>query len=455
MNPHSVDIVEQNCGLCGTGCRVEVSVQTDKITQIAPANNGHFNGNNLCFSGRFGWQIYENGNKIKTAFKLNPGNMKNIEDFLTPISKKDEIVAMLKAKLEVSQTRKIYIAPTVTNEEILLMKEVSQKIGAEISTISLHNNFVDKLRDTNLYQKTYQDFSDAEVIVIVGKIRRTLKSLLRIQQQAGKRMIIISNEDTKFNEFADELFTEEPIDETLDKIIENYYDREDNEKEQEAINPIELELPEKTLFVYDRGNVSEDIAWNVWMLASVICNFQAGSGVMETSNFANSKGLHKFGIKSGKVETSDFVILYGELPCEEQKGILKNSKFILSISTHIDDNDPAHLILPAPSYLELNGTAIANDGGITEFNNPKNSTVFDELLNVFYEAGFIGKTQNSNKFWLKKVKKELDIKPEVTEMNDEKLLDLLYTVENAKIDIPVQHCLQKNLIAKLKLSIKE
>jgi formate dehydrogenase major subunit len=455
LNPHSTDITEQNCGICGTGCKVDVSVMTDKVTLVEPAKDEGFNGNNLCFGGRFGWQIYENGDRLKKPYKLNPGNMKNIEDFRTEVTDKTEIIDLIKENTANAETKKIYVSPTVTNEEIMLMKEVGKKLGAEVCSLSITKSFTDKLRETDLFHKKYEELDEAETIVIVGKISRTLKSLIRMKQKSGAKLIIISNEDNKFNQFADVLFDEEPIEDTLDKIIENYYEREDSDSEEEKIAPIELDLPEKTLFIYNTNNVSEEVSWNVWMLSSVVCNFKSGSGVLQTSQYANLNGLYKFGIKPGKAETTDFALLYGELPCEEQKGIIKNSKFILSINTHTDDNDQAHLILPGPSYLETEGTAIANDGSISKFANPKNSTIFDELLVIFYKAGLLTKAQNNKKHWLNKVKRELKANIELSEMSDEQLLDFLYTIENPKIDVPVQHCLQKNLIAKLKHSIKE
>ncbi len=455
LNPHSVNVTEQNCGLCGTGCKIDVSVLTDKITLVEPAANEDFNSNNLCFDGRFGWQIYENENRLKTAYKLNPGNMKNIEDFRTELKNKTEIANLIKDNSANAETKKIYISPTVTNEEILLMKEIGKKIGAEVCSISMTKSFTDKLRETEIFNKTYKDLDEAESIVIVGKISRTLKSLIRMKQRSGAKLIIITNEDNKFNNFADVLFEEELIEETLDKIIKNYYEHEENESDEEKIVPIELELPEKTLFIYNTNNVSEEIIWNIWMTASVVCNFNSGSGILQTSQYANLNGLYRFGIKPGKVETTDFALMYGELPCEGQKSIIKNSKFILSVNTHIDDNDPAHLILPGPSYLEMKGTAIADDGRITKFVNPKKSVVFEELLAIFHKAGLITKAQTGNKHWQNIVQKEMNTASEKTEMSDEQLLDFLYTIENPKIDIPVHHCLQKNLIAKLKHSIKE
>ena len=287
-------------------------------------------------------------------------------------------------------------------------------------------------------------------MVIVGKISPVLQTLIRIEQRKGKKLILINNNHQEFNRFADELYNEDPITDTLDKILENYYEEdEENEDEDDAIrvtervSPIELELPEQTLFLYSREDISEEAAWNVWMLSSLVCDFGVGSGVMQTSQFCNLRGLHRFGLKPGKPQNFDFVIFYKELPCEEQKKLLKNSKFMISCNTHIDDSDPSNVFIPAPSYLEMEGTAIADDGRITHFRNPKKSDIFAQLLKGLQELDLITKKQADPAFWTKAVKKELNKPVEKKEMNDQQLLDYLYTLENVKYNIPKLHNVQK------------
>jgi hypothetical protein len=148
------------------------------------------------------------------------------------------------------------------------------------------------------------------------------------------------------------------------------------------------------------------------------------------------------------------VIFYKELPCEEQKKLLKNSKFMISCNTHIDSSDPSNVFIPTPSYLEMEGTAIADDGRITYYKNPKKSNIFSKLLNGLYELDLISKKQADPKYWINEVKKELKNPVVKKEMSDQQLLDYLYTLENVKYNIPKLHNVQKLKLEAMRRLIK-
>ena len=371
--------------------------------------------------------MLENPDRIKEPYLHNEDNLEKDTKKWVPVTDKENLYQTIKHKLEQAKTKNIYLSPTSTNEEILAMKTVADNIGADISSLSYEQTFVDTLANTTLFSKTYEDIKQAETIILVGKISRVVKSLCRIEQKKGKKLVIITNENKDFNDFADNLFNEEPVSETLNRILEYYYEDEDEITEditakEEKIEPIYLELPQKTLFIYNRDFITEETVWNIWMLSSMICDFGNGSGVLNTSHFSNFKGLRRFGIKSGKPTKSDFAIFYGELPCEEQKKILKNCKYMISINTHIDESDPSHVIFPAPSYLEIEGTAITNDFRIAHYKNPNEAT---------------------EKYWQSQVNNLLKDDIECKEMTDQQLLDFLSNVEKVKFELPKQHNVQK------------
>ncbi len=326
LNPHKLIKIEQNCGLCGTGCKIDIFIQTDKVSYINPSENSGFNDRNLCFSGKFGWQMLEIENRIEVPYIKIEENLEKTKECWLKEENHEKHTNTIKDKLATAKTKKIYISPTSTNEEILLMKEIAKKIGAEICSISYEKSFVDELSKTNLMNKTYKDIEKSEVIIIIGKISSVLKTLIRIEQRKGKKLIIITNENKDYNNFADGLFNEEPIADTIDRILENYYEDENCEYDDEENDLIALDLPTKSLFIYNREHVSEEAILNTWILSSLVCDFKEGSGVLPTSDFSNFRGLQQLEISPGKIECSDFAILYGELPCEEQKKIIKNSK---------------------------------------------------------------------------------------------------------------------------------
>lgn len=216
-------------------------------------------------------------------------------------------------------------------------------------------------------------------------------------------------------------------------------------------------LPAETLFINNSDYLKEKSIWNIWMLSSFICDFSTGSGVLPTSNFSNMRGLREFGIKAGKPEISDFVIVYGEHLNEIQRKTIKQSKFIISIRTHLEDNEISDIVIPQTSYLEIEGTAIANDGRITTYKNPKKSHLFENLLITFKEIGLLNGKKVKKEFWKKQViqalKTETENKKKITEK--EKLTDYLNSIEKIKVDSQKHHSLQNYLIAKLKLTTKE
>jgi len=448
LNPHITNEIVQNCGLCGTGCKIIVNTQTDNITSIVPATDG-FNGRNLCFDGKFGWQIFEQSIRIKQPYR-------RIEDEWYE-SNNETAYELIREKLAIAKTKKIYVSPTSTLEEILMMKEVAKNIGAEICTLTYQKSFINKIGETNLIDLNYEDLNYAETIVIVGKISHTLKMMVRSLQRKGKKLIIISDENSEFNNYADELINDDPISESLERILEHYHNEEEISDENSVAVvksktniPSIHTLPEKTIFIYCRNNVNELAAWRTWALAALICDFQQGSGVLPTSQLSNFRGLMRIGIKPGKPENSDFVILYGELPCEEQKKQLKNSKFIVSVNTHSDEADPSHILLPKPSYLEINGTAISNDGRISVFNNPKNSIMFDDLLKKFQEVGLLDKKHAIPSYWHKFAQKLAHKKSTSKSMSNQELYDYLESIENVEFDATKQASVQRKLITKLK-----
>ncbi|MBN2460594.1 MAG: FAD-dependent oxidoreductase [Candidatus Cloacimonetes bacterium] len=451
LNPHEVDKITQNCGLCGTGCKIDVYRQTDKVTYINPAEEPGFNDRNLCFAGKFGWQMLEDKDRVKMPYLRIEENLESKEGPWRCLEK-DQVRQMIGEALAKASTRRIYISPQVTCEEMLLMQTIAEKTGTQISSLSYTRSFIEDLHNTSISQKTYADLEQAEVIFIVGKISHTLKILARTQQRQGKKLVLLTNEKKEFNSFADELFDEDQVTDTMDRILEYYYDENDGEdtEREDRPEPIELELPKKTLFLYCREYLSEEAVWDIWLLASLVCDFSEGSGVLATSEYNNLKGLQHLGIKPGKPEKSDFIILYGEHPCEDQRKMLKNSHFILSINTHLEESDPGHVILPLPSYLEIEGTALANDERMIYFHNPKKSILFQELLSLFLELGLITPSQANPSYWLQKTREILSAPYHKKEMNDQQLYEYLNSVEDISFQIPKITCIEKKRVDALK-----
>jgi formate dehydrogenase major subunit len=449
QNPHPGEIVEQNCGLCGTGCKVAVHVQANTVTSVTYPQQQDFNGRNLCFDGKFGWQIFQSPQHLETPYIANEEtSLEKIERTLHPCEEYDKLYALAQDKMNEAKSRNIYVSPACTNEEILLMKQVAKNIGASISSLSFDTSFVDDIAKTNLMNTTYLDLQHAETIVIVGRVSQTMRTMCRALQRKGAKLILINKEQSEFNRFADDYY-HEPPEEVLRRVIADYCEEEE-ENEDERVEPITMDLPPKTVFLYSRDRVNEEIIWEVWMLASIICDFSQGSGVLPLSHYANFRGLQQLGIKAGKPRAADFTLLYGELPCEEQKKHVKNSKFTVSYLTHLDESDPAQIIFPRPSYLEIEGTALANDGRISRFHNPMHSNSFTQVLCSLQKMGMLSQEQTDPAYWQAAAETALSQEQPRKTMNDEQLRELLYNIEKVHFDKPKQHNIQKIMTAKLK-----
>jgi len=447
LNPHLCEKTTQNCGLCGTGCNIDVSVQNNRVAIVEPALGDTHNQRDLCFDGKFGWQIFEDDDKITQPYQRE-------SDYWLPVKSIDDAATIIEEKLHKAETKMIYISPTSSIEETLLMQHIAKKIDSKVASLSIYKSFVDKLVDTNLYTKTHEDLEQAECIVLIGKLSKVHKTIARRLQRKGAKLIVITKEKNDFNDFADELHNDEPVIKTLEKILQYHIElikdeMDDIEDIEQTIETLKLDLPEKTVFMYNRDLISEEEIWNTWAISTFVCNFEEGSGVIPTSKFNNFRGFQELGINAGEPANYNFVLFYGELPCEEQKKCIKNSNFIVSVNTHIDDADSSHLLLPKASYLEMEAHSIADGGRISIYKNPKKSKLHNELLQTFKKAGLLTAQEATASFWTKKAKIFINKKRKTRFLSNQELLDYLYTIENIHFDKPKQASIQKKRITKL------
>ncbi len=159
-------------------------------------------------------------------------------------------------------------------------------------------------------------------------------------------------------------------------------------------------------------------------------------------------------IEEAPLEKTDFVILYGELPTSRYLNWISQAEFIVSINTHIDKKEPANLVIPLPSYLDIDGTAIADDGRITKFRNPNQARYFDNILSIFHNMGILTQKQANPKHWKKEVQEYLAEEPEVTIYTNEKLMDYLHPIEDYSNYVPKFNSVQKIMLYNMKRMTK-
>ena len=375
LNPHKAEeSVIQSCGQCGTGCEVEINLTADRVTTVEAAPEA-WNGRNLCFKGRFGWQVIDDEARIKSAYINKDNNWENVCSCSIP--------QLIKDKMAKAKANKILVHPSTTMEELSMLQKVASNMNAKLESLSFAADLSDRLPVDDL--ASLDAIEDAEAYYVVGEISQTLRTMLRLQQRNGKKLWLVNDLDSKFNEFADMHINYEPVT-ALEHTLECY-------SSKPKCDPQCIDFPEKTLFIYNRDNISGKAGKLVWKLADTVLNDIKGK-VYVTSNFCNTLGLQAFGIKRGSVAEGDFVILYGEDPTED---IYKKAAGVLCIHTHLDEPF-ADALLPKPTVQEINGTAIGDGNRTLTFRNPRKSDYFARLIKVFRETELLAENEDVNYF---------------------------------------------------------
>jgi len=206
--------------------------------------------------------------------------------------------------------------------------------------------------------------------------------MIRLNQRQCKKLILINPPESGFNHFADVIY--------------------DN------LNDVMADI--ETLFIYNINNTSEADAFAIWQKASQVNNCECN--VLMTSDYPNLTGLLALGITASKAE-AEFVLSYGAYP-----ELGKKAKFKIAVMPFFEEKAPVDLLLPQPTYLEIEGTALANAGIVTRYHNPAQSDIFNQILKMSYELNWIAPNLAEPGYWNNKAEQflkssEMLIKPDV------------------------------------------
>jgi len=395
LNPHVPEKhVEQSCGQCGTGCEVQINLTGNRVTTIQAADNA-WNGRNLCFEGRFGWQVTDDEARIKGAYINHNNEWQSVCSCNIP--------ELIKDKLKAAKAAKIFVHPSTTLEELEMLKEVAANMKAGLHSLTLTTDISDYMPVDDL--ASLDAIEKAEAYYVVGEISQTLRTILRLQQREGKKLWLINDNDDKFNEFADMYVNYDP-ETAMQHTIDCY-------TTTPKCKPQCIDFPENTLFIYNRDNVSGKVSKMIWKLASAVLNDVKGK-VYVTSKFCNTLGIQAAGITKAEVEEGDFVLLYGEDPTE---AIYKKAAGVVCVHTHLDGVF-ADALLSKPTVQEINGTAIGDGHRTLFFRNPRESKNFQNLIKVFADTELIAQDHDVEFF-------SNNIKLEQGDTSDKPLAELL------------------------------
>lgn len=350
LNPHPKDDIRQNCGLCGVGCDIQVEVQASEIARITtPEEKPGFNGKNLCFRGRFGWQVTKE--KISLPLVKQQDTYKEISWI--------EAIEILQTRLKLAQSKSVEITPHISSEEMLIAQRIATSLEAELSAHPSYFSFSDSWLDISPKEDAFRLLDEYTEYVILGNLNRSLLSLLRLQQRKGKKLILVAYPEKKaFARFAD----------------------------LELNSLSELQVNQQQLFIYNQNRISEAQAAQLWKLAG------ATNRILVTTDYMNHGAFLAMGAKPVMHTPVDFALCFGQVPAAK-------AGFKVAITPYIPSHTKADLILPGPNFLEIEGCAIGDNGKISRFVNPSKSNIINELLRMFYRLEWILPTTADLPHW--------------------------------------------------------
>ncbi len=381
MNPLPKQTTIQSCGLCGTGCSIKVETETNIVTRITtpqdgdePVMNEFFNKRNICFNGRFGWQSLFSNERLKQPMQRTKDGWKAITW--------SEAKELIRANSPDDVKKCFEVTPMVTIEEMLLLRKVAKNTKGLLASNGYNPMFSDSLWQTYPMNKPYYQLKKYDTFVVIGEISHTLRTLIRLYQRRNKKLILVNPPESNYNRFADETYN--------------------------SLKDIEIDMG--MLFVYNLNHTSEADAFSIWQEAAKVNNCECN--VLMTSDYPNLTGMLALDINPSD-EKADFVFSYGAYPESDN-----DKAFKVSVMSFFEENAPVDLLLPQPTYLEMEGTAIANAGIVTKFKNPAKSDIFNQILKLLYELEWISPNLAEPVYWNQKAEQflqssEMLIKPEV------------------------------------------
>ncbi len=355
LNPHAKEIAIQNCGSCGVGCFVQTETQAGIIANITtPREKPGFNGRNLCFKGRYGWQCYYGEDWLGLPRLKTATGFKDISW--------QEAASIIQEKLFGASTKRFEISPYLSLEEMLMLKKAADSYELPLYANPEFARFSDAYLPLKPVDKPYEILDKFEEYLVVGELNQTLATMLRLKQRQGKKLILVHYPGEAFVKFADL-----------------------------KLNKLSEATPSaKTLFIYNQNRIPEREAYELWRLAKQ----HGDNNIMVSTDYRNHMGFLALQPKMGACSSADFVLGWGFYPQKADE-----AKFSVAIMNFRDDHAPVDLLIPSVGYLELEGHALADMGHLTRGGNPAQSTTINELMRLFYTLGWIHPNSAEIPFW--------------------------------------------------------
>ncbi len=347
LNPLAKTGTSQNCGICGTGCEILCETQSGVPVRVSTnEKRPGFNGRNLCFKGRFGWQALYTADRLRTPLYKDKGTWREVSW--------NAALDLLKEQGKKASQLRFEASPYLTLEELLILRKAAQSTQANFCADARYQLVSSGFLPLQPSTEPYEILDKFASYVVIGEISHTLRTMLRLKQRQGKRLISVLCDGSKPLRFADTVIS------SLDA----------------------MDASQRQLYIYNINKVSEQSIGRIMIAASV--RDPLLGNILESTDYPNYYGLQLLQPSFAAPSEAGFILAWG---CKARRG--KNTGFSVEIQQFADPDSAADLLLPAPSYLEIEGTALATNCGITRFRNPAKSALISELLRLFYELGWI------------------------------------------------------------------
>jgi formate dehydrogenase major subunit len=388
--PLDFDESVTTCGLCGCGCKIRFKT-TDNFIMDAEAESSPITQNNVCFIGRFGYEVLQRDRLQKPLIRK--------EHELRECSWEEAIEVVRKHLPDLSTTGAIFGSGYFTNEELYLIYEIAKKH-------KIIRKYSWGLNDSAIYDhlgisyspNPTSDLQATDLIVLMGNVPHTLGIQIIQAVRAGKRLLVISPEENKFSLLADYHLQSNDYLTILNQIakyfLANRYHNVEyiasvvdnfvsyNRKLQRLVPDTNynqaaglIAEAKKVLFVYSENELDAATQEAILNLSVLKGNIgEEGSGIVAGSELPNKAALEQYGFRTlHSFPAIKSALIFGEDPLFNNKletyNWLNEIEFLAVGDSYLTETAKmADVVLPLSTFIESTGSMMNSSGVLQKVN---------------------------------------------------------------------------------------
>lgn len=377
--PVVAEVTKTVCSNCSVGCNIKVNTKRDMILRVESDVTSKVDDGRLCAKGRFGYDIAQNYDRIKTPLLRRASELENatLESAVVEAAKKAQSLVALNGP----QSLAILVSDKYTNEDIFAVKTLGQKLFAVENVYSMNSDksAVAEILGTDASTASYEELLSTEVIVVAGSDIMANNTIVGIKiRQAvmdGAKLIVINDKETLLDEIATISVRTDSTDVLLQvekavaaksklKADEHKALLDSVQVSTQAQKIADMYADAKTaMIVYNQGELSYDGALSLVNTAVLAGHVnRPRTGIIQLKKNANSQGLIDLGICTDKEAlceqiangTIKGIMSFGENFCDAD---LSKLEFVVVQDINMSDMAKiASIVLPGASFAESEGS---------------------------------------------------------------------------------------------------